>query len=144
MITFAAALATAIIPAGQSFSCTPTRVWDGDGPIWCAEGPRIRLSGVAAKEMDGSCKPGHRCSNSDPIRSRDALASLIGKPIGFAHEGHVLVRGPTMICRSDGSAGNGRTAAFCVSPKSGDVSCNMVAGGWAANWQKYWRKHRCQ
>lgn len=44
-------LATAVIPAGQSFQCTPTRVWDGDGPIWCAEGPHVRLSGIAAREM---------------------------------------------------------------------------------------------
>ncbi|GGB55743.1 hypothetical protein GCM10010833_08070 [Blastomonas aquatica] len=46
-----------VIPSGQSFVCTPTVVWDGDGPIWCAEGPRIRLSGIAAREMDGSCSP---------------------------------------------------------------------------------------
>jgi endonuclease YncB( thermonuclease family) len=47
--------AISIVPAGQTFQCTPTRVWDGDGPIWCGEGPRIRLSGIAAREMDGSC-----------------------------------------------------------------------------------------
>ena len=44
--------AVAIIPAGPSFTCTPTAVYDGDGPIWCAEGPRIRLAGIAAREMD--------------------------------------------------------------------------------------------
>jgi hypothetical protein len=31
----------------------------GDGPIWCAEGPKIRLSGIAAREIDESCRPGH-------------------------------------------------------------------------------------
>lgn len=41
--------AAAIIPAGEIFTCTPTRVWDGDGPVWCAEGPRIRLTGIAAR-----------------------------------------------------------------------------------------------
>ena len=50
-----ALLLASIVPAGQSFNCTPTAVWDGDGPIWCAEGPHIRLSGIAAREMDGSC-----------------------------------------------------------------------------------------
>lgn len=136
--------AAAIVPAGQTFQCTPTRVWDGDGPIWCAEGPRIRLSGVAAKELDSSCKQQHPCPKPDPIQSRDALVRLIGMPIGFAREGHVLVRGPKMTCRSDGGAGGDRTAAFCVSPQSGDVSCNMVEGGWAAKWQRYWRGHRCK
>ena len=143
MIT-ALLFAAALVPAGQSFQCTPTRVWDGDGPIWCAEGPRIRLSGVAAKELDGSCKAGHPCPVPDPIKSRDALVLLIGKPVGIAREGHVLVRGPTMTCRSDGGAGGDRTAAFCVSPRSGDISCNMVKGGWAAKWQRYWRNHKCR
>ena len=48
--------ALAIVPAGQTFDCTPVRIWDGDGPIWCDEGPRIRLSGIAAREIDGSLK----------------------------------------------------------------------------------------
>lgn len=140
----ALSLAVVIVPSGQTFNCTPTRVWDGDGPIWCAEGPRVRLSGVAARELDGTCKVNHPCPKVDAIKARDALVRLIGKPLGQSREGHVLVRGPTMTCRSDGGAGGNRTAAFCVSPQSGDISCKMVAGGWAAKWQRYWRKHRCR
>lgn len=143
MITLILA-ATVVIPSGQAFQCTPTRVWDGDGPIWCAEGPRIRLSGIAAREMDGSCSLGHPCPNANPVDARDALVKLVGNVIGQTREGHILVRGPTMACRSDGGAGGNRTAAFCVSPQSGDISCKMVAGGWAAKWQKYWRNHRCK
>lgn len=137
-------IATAVVPAGQSFDCTPTRVWDGDGPIWCAEGPRIRVSGIAAKELDGSCSVGHPCPDADPIASRDALVRLVGKAIGQTREGHIVVRGPTMACRSGGGAGGNRTAAFCMSPQSGDVSCNMVTGGWADKWPKYWRGHWCK
>ena len=95
MIT-ALLFAAAVVPAGHTFQCTPTRVWDGDGPIWCAEGPRIRLSGVAARELDGSCSVGHPCPDADPIVARDGLVQLIGKPTGQSREGHVLVRGPTM------------------------------------------------
>lgn len=47
---------TPIIAAGLAFSCTPVAVYDGDGPIWCAEGPRIRLTAIAAREMDGTCR----------------------------------------------------------------------------------------
>ena len=137
-------LATVIIPAGQTFECTPTRVWDGDGPIWCAEGPHVRLSGVAAMEIDGSCKRGHPCPVSDPIKSRDGLVLLVGRPTGTAREGHILVTGPTMTCVSDGSAGRNRTAAFCVSPKSGDISCAMIKRGFAAKWDKFWRNHKCR
>ncbi len=140
---FALLLAAAVIPSGQSFQCTPVRVWDGDGPIWCAEGPHVRLSGIAARELDGSCSVGHPCPDADPVAARNALVRLIGKPTGQSREGHVLVSGPAMMCRSDGGAGGNRTAAFCVSPQSGDVSCNMVTGGWAAIWPKYWRRHKC-
>lgn len=137
------ALSAAVVPSGQTFECTPTRVWDGDGPVWCQEGPRVRLSGVAARELDGSCKKNHPCPLTDPYVSRDALVILVGTPSGVAREGHIMVTGPTMRCQSDGGAGGDRTAAFCVSPHSGDLSCRMVAGNWAAKWPRYWRKHRC-
>lgn len=137
-------LSTIVIPAGESFECTPVAVWDGDGPIWCEEGPRVRLSGVAAREMDGSCSPGHPCPSATPEAARDALVALVGSPSGVGEHGHILVRGPTMTCTSDGSAGGSRTAAWCVSPIGGDLSCAMVAGGWAARWHRYWKGHRCE
>lgn len=130
-------------PAGESFACTPTKLWDGDGPIHCAEGPRIRLSGIAARETDGSCRPGHPCPDASAEAARDALAELLGKTTGVAPQGHVLIEGPTLTCRSVGSAGGKRTAAWCVSPKSGDLSCAMVASGTVVKWDKYWRGHAC-
>jgi len=136
-------LGSTIVSAGQSFECTPTRVWDGDGPIWCAEGPRVRLSGIAAREMDGTCSSGHPCPKASADAARDALVKLVGKPLGRSRGGHVLVSGPILKCRSVGGAGGKRTAAWCVSPKSGDLSCAMVKGGWALKWSKYWKVHRC-
>jgi endonuclease YncB( thermonuclease family) len=135
--------AVLVIPAGQAFDCTPTRVWDGDGPVWCAEGPRIRLNGIAAREIDGMCRSNQPCPSVGAEVSRDALVSLVGEPVGRSREGHVLVRGPTMRCVSDGSAGGSRTGAWCVSPRGGDLSCAMVAGGWALRWERYWKGHRC-
>ena len=136
-------LGSTIVSAGQSFECTPTRVWDGDGPVWCAEGPRVRLSGIAAREMNGSCSPGHPCPKASAEAARDALVRFVGKPRGRSREGHILVSGPVLQCRSVGSAGGKRTAAWCISPKFGDLSCAMVKGGWALIWQKYWKRHRC-
>jgi endonuclease YncB( thermonuclease family) len=126
----------AIVPAGQTFQCTSNRVWDGDGPIWCSEGPRVRLSGIAAREMDASCSKNHLCPKASAVEARDALVRLIGKPIGKSSQGHILVRGPTMTCRSEGGAGDNPTAAWCISPVAGDVSCAMVKGGWARGRQK--------
>ena len=139
---FALALVT-VVPSGQSFDCTPTRVWDGDGPIWCQEGPHVRLAGIAAKEMNGTCNANQPCPDAAAEVARDALASLIGTPQGQSPQGHVMLTGPKMTCRSDGGAGGNRTAAWCISPKSGDVNCKMVKGGWALVWDRYWRGHKC-
>nr|WP_083495327.1 hypothetical protein [Tsuneonella troitsensis] len=136
-------LLLANLPAGVSFSCTPIAVWDGDGPIWCAEGPRIRLAGVAAREMDGSCMTDHPCPSTTAVEARDALVRLVGEPTGVGPHGHILVRGPAMTCLSKASAGGNRTAAWCFSPRGGDLSCAMVAGGWGAKWAKYWEGHEC-
>ena len=136
-------LAAAIVPAGQSFDCTPIQVWDGDGPIWCAEGPRVRLSGIAAREMDETCNANQPCPAASAIEARDGLVALIGERRGLSPDGHVIVRGPTMKCLSVGGAGGARTAAWCVSPRAGDVSCAMVSSGLALKWERYWRDHQC-
>lgn len=131
------------LAAGLIFACTPVRVWDGDGPIWCAEGPKVRLAGIAAREMDGSCRPGHPCPSAPAVTARDRLVRLLGGARGRAPEGHVLVRGPTLGCLSTGSAGGARTAAWCSSPRTGDLSCAMVRTGAVLRWKRYWRDHQC-
>lgn len=135
--------AAAIVPAGQSFACTPIRVWDGDGPIWCAEGPHVRLSGIAAREMDGRCSGNQPCPDASAIEARDTLVRLVGRRLGTSPEGHVLVKGPTLICRSTGGAGGSRTAAWCASPLVGDLSCAMVQSGTALRWDRYWQRRQC-
>ena len=82
-------IAASIVAAGASFACTPTRVWDGDGPVWCAEGPHVRLAGIAAREMDGTCRANQPCPDASAIEARDALVVLLGGArgieIGRAH-----------------------------------------------------------
>ena len=135
--------ATPVVPAGEVFRCTPTAVWDGDGPVWCAEGPKIRIAGVAAREMDESCKAKQPCPSVAAIDARDRLVRLLGGPRGIRPEGHVVVQSATMTCKSEGSAGGSRTAAWCVSPRFGDLSCAVVTSGGATKWARYWRGHRC-
>lgn len=133
-------IAASIVASGVSFTCTPVRVWDGDGPIWCAEGPKIRLSGIAAREIDGSCKPGHPCPRADGKAARDALIRLIGKPVGRSREGHVLVSAKPLRCASHGSGKGERTAALCSTASGLDLSCAMVRGGFALRWAQYDRR----
>lgn len=138
-----AGLLLAVVTTGTSFTCTPTRVWDGDGPIWCAEGPKIRLAGIAAREIDGICKPHHPCPAGSGPKARDALVSLIGRSVGVASTGHVLVRGQPLRCMSDGSGKGDRTAAWCRTSTGVDLNCAMVMSGHALRWPRYWRQHRC-
>lgn len=142
-VTYTAAALPEVVSRGATFSCTPTAVWDGDGPIWCAEGPKIRLSGVAAREMDGSCRANQPCPTVSAVEARDRLVQLLGGPKGGLGTGHIKVQSPPIRCVSDGSAGGSRTAAWCTSPTFGDLSCAVVRAGGAVRWPKYWGRHRC-
>src|SRR3546814_17073356 len=83
------------LPNDQTFACTPTRVWDGDGPIWCREGAHVRLAGIAAREIDNSCRPGQPCPRARGPAARAALVRLLGGPRGQTSTGHTHVAGPT-------------------------------------------------
>ena len=76
--------AVLMVPAGETFSCTPVRVWDGDGPVWCAEGPRVRLAGIAAREHDGTCRSNQPCPAATADQARDALVRTVGRARGAA------------------------------------------------------------
>jgi len=149
MIVVSAALglppakAVEIVGAGKSFKCTPVAVWDGDGPIWCAEGPRIRISGVAAREMDGTCRANQPCPAVGALEARDRLVKLFGGATGKLKTGHITVKGLAMTCISEGGAGGIRTAAWCKSPVFGDLSCAVVVSGGAVRWSRYWGNHSC-
>lgn len=122
-----------IVPAGRAFDCTAIAVWDGDGPIWCAEGPRVRLAGIAARELDNSCRPHHPCPAAGGVAARDALVTLLGGPRGALRTGHIRV-GPILLsCRSTGWAKGDRTAARCT--RAGrDLATQLTAAGVAARW----------
>jgi endonuclease YncB( thermonuclease family) len=137
-------LAAAVVTAGETFTCTPTHVYDGDGPVWCAEGPHVRIAGIAAREMDGACRDNQPCPAPSAVEARDALVGLFGGPRGSISTGHIVVRGPAMTCISVGSAGGTRTAAWCTLPSGQDLSCAMVATGTVLRWQRFWRDHRCR
>jgi len=128
-----------VVAAGVTFTCTPTRVWDGDGPIWCAEGPHVRLAGIAAREMDGTCQPHQPCPSASAEAARDYLVSLIGRRVGVSRDGHILVHGEALKCRSVGSGKGNRTAAWCSNSRAGDLSRAMVQSGLALRWERYWR-----
>lgn len=75
---------------GSFFSCRVAGVHDGDGPIYCAGGPKIRLTAVAVRETDGSCSPGHPCPDAS---AEEATAEL-----------DRLTRGQTLRCEATGTS----------------------------------------
>src|SRR3546814_4713850 len=81
------------------------------GPIWCREGAHVRLAGIAAREIDNSCRPGQPCPRASGPAARDALVRLLGGPRGQTSTGHIRVAGPTMRCVSTGEAKGNRTGA---------------------------------
>lgn len=133
-----------VIAAAIAFTCTPVAVYDGDGPIWCAEGPRVRIAGIAARESDGTCRPGQPCPSASADQARDALVSLFGGPRGTRPTGHIVVRAPAMRCISTGEARGNRTGAWCTLADGRDLSCAMVATGTVLRWRRYWGNHRCR
>jgi endonuclease YncB( thermonuclease family) len=139
-----ALLAASIVASGQTFTCTPTHVWDGDGPVWCAEGPHLRIAGIAAREMDGTCRTNQPCPAASAIEARDALVQLMGGARGTISTGHVVVRGPRLTCRSEGGAGGNRTAAWCQLPSGADLSCAMIKTGTVLRWDRYWKGPACR
>jgi endonuclease YncB( thermonuclease family) len=119
--------------AGAMFACTPISVWDGDGPIRCQEGPRIRLEGIAAREMDGTCSRGHPCPRASAEAAREALVQLLGGPRGRLRTGHIQVRYPTMQCRSAGTSYE-RVVASCTLQDGRDLSAAMIRTGTVLPW----------
>jgi hypothetical protein len=121
--------------AGVPFDCTPIKMWDGDGPIWCAEGPKIGLAGIAVREIemrnailsDVECRVGRPCPAPSGLEAQGYLAGLLSadrvrSARATEASGHILIKGPTLSCVSNVAAGGSKAGAWCVSPVVGDLS----------------------
>jgi endonuclease YncB( thermonuclease family) len=110
------------------FECTVVSVYDGDGPIHCRELDaagrtiRIRLQGIAAREMDGSCRPGHPCPAASAEAARDSLRRL--------------AQGRHLTCHQVGISYE-RTVAWCARADGIDLSCAQIRAGVAVRWPRY-------
>ena len=67
-----------VVGLPSPFICQVQRVHDADGPLWCASGAKIRVAGVNAREVDGSCRHGAPCptmrhASARPIAERLTL-----------------------------------------------------------------------
>lgn len=113
--------------AGSQFSCTVQDVYDGDGPINCAETDtsgkqvRVRLRGIEAREADNTCRYENLCPDASGQEAREQLTRLaVGR----------------LECTSFGPSYN-NVDASCRNPSGEDISCEMLRSGAAVRWPQY-------
>lgn len=115
------------LAVGSRFPCTVLSVYDGDGPINCAEvdgrGQQVivRLRGIEARENDNSCRRQDICPPLSGAQGKAVLEELAGG---------------RMLCTSFGPSYN-RVDARCFTPAGLDVSCEMIRRGAAMRWPQY-------
>ncbi|MGF7150097.1 endonuclease YncB(thermonuclease family) [Sphingomonas zeicaulis] len=136
MLLFALAAA-----AQPSFVCNAVSVWDGDGPITCADGTKIRLAGIATREIDNRCRRGQPCPRPSGAAARDHLVSLLGGARGRTRHGAIRIGPVPLRCAPVGTS-YGRTVAWCRRGTL-DLSCAMVRGGYALRWPRYGGRQVC-
>ncbi len=118
----------------EDFRCTVASITDGD-TFRCQETSadgrqiRVRLSGIAARERDGSCSEGHPC----PTASSEAATAALSE----------IAAGQTLSCQREGRTFD-RVAAFCQREDGRDLSCAMLKSGTVAKWDRYWGDHACR
>jgi len=59
---------------GNNFMCTVRYITDGD-TLRCADGTRVRISGINAREKDGTCNRGAPC----PTASSDGATAELSR-----------------------------------------------------------------
>lgn len=105
-----------LLAAASGFACLSPTHHDGDN-VRCANiEESIRLQGIDAPEMPGSCRPGRQCTPGDPYAARDHLRGL--------------TQGRTLDCSAEGQDRYGRVIARCAVAGL-DLSCAMIASGHA-------------
>jgi endonuclease YncB( thermonuclease family) len=114
-----------------AFLCLVTHVHDGDGPLWCANGIKVRIAGAQAPDFENAepCrrgKPAYVCSDVQAARSQRIVEKM------------TLNR--SMTCQPVGKSYT-RVVARCTLPDGRSLSCAVIAAGAATRWDSYWRRY---
>lgn len=114
--------------------CQVVRVHDGDGPLWCRSGVKIRVAGVQAPDFESAApcrRPASRrrtyvCDDRAAKRSRQIMERL--------------TLGKRLACQPMATSYK-RVVARCTLPDGRSLSCAAVAAGAAVRWDRYWREY---
>lgn len=113
-----------ILALAASFACHVVKVHDGD-TFTCDDRTRVRVAGVDANEMNGTCH--NVCAAMNAKQARDYTASLI--------------MGRTIRCEAVGQSYR-RIVARCTLPDRRSLSCTLISHGAAVRWDRYWTRYR--
>ena len=125
-------IAAAALP---SFTCDVVRVHDGDGPLWCRSGQRIRVAGIQAPDFE-SAEP---CRRPDARRGNYICNDRAAERARRIMSG--LTLGKRLSCQPTGKSYS-RIVARCTLPDGRSLSCAAIAAGAAVKWASYWRRYR--
>lgn len=132
--------------ASSSFLCEAVALHDVDGPIHCSSGLRIRLQGIGATEMDGTCRKAQPCVPGDPVAQRRIMVTrVIGAAITREDKsvsGQAWFAKPVVLhCESVGRSYD-RVTAWCRKSGGEDLSCGAIRAGIALRWAQFDRANR--
>lgn len=103
------------------FLCLVVSVTDAD-TVRCADGTRVRLAAINARESDGSCRRGMVCPIMPPARAKAIVSAM--------------VLGKRLTCIPRGKSWS-RIVSDCRFQNGRRVSCDIAATG-AAAWEPTW------
>ena len=117
------------VKSGESFPCTAVAVWDGEGRSGAPRGhgsgwpgwPRANSMAVAGRVIRAGAERDHGTQHAGRAARRRARHAD-GR--GISRSARCALR-----CMSEGDGKGGRTAAWCVAPRVGDLSCALVEQG---------------
>src|SRR5258706_6389073 len=121
-----------VVPTNGVFMCEVVPVNDGDGPIRCANGIKVRVAGIQAPDYESAepCRvhrAGYVCSDVQADRARTIVTRMV------LHQ--------TLACVAVGKS-YARVVARCQFANGRDLSCAILANGPATRWDSYWGRYR--
>jgi endonuclease YncB( thermonuclease family) len=121
-----------VTAAAASFQCDVVRVHDGDGPLWCRSGEKVRIAGIQARDFENA-EPCRRPAARRATYTCDDRAAAQSQRIVTS-----LVLGKRLICQPIGKSYS-RIVARCTLSDVRSLSCAVIASGAAVRWDRYWR-----
>jgi endonuclease YncB( thermonuclease family) len=116
------------------FTCEVVRVHDGDGPLWCRSGQKVRVAGIQAPDF----------ASAEPCRRPSARRVAYTCDDGAAARAQRIVERLTLnkrlTCQPVGRSYS-RIVARCTLPDGRSLSCAAIAAGAAVRWDRYWRQY---